>query len=180
MYDAIVIGARCGGASTAMLLARNGCKVLLVDRAPFPSDIPHGHVIRNEGPRLLKKWGLLDAVVRSNCPPLTRQVLDFGDFPLVATNLEMDSVAYAYARHGARSSITSLWKRPLPQGPSSGSATLWRASLGMDSKSAASPGETPGLVVAPKNAGRSSSAPTDGIPGSHTGFRRRSMRPTRP
>jgi flavin-dependent dehydrogenase len=37
MYDSIVIGARCAGSPTAMLLARKGYKVLLVDRAAFPS-----------------------------------------------------------------------------------------------------------------------------------------------
>lgn len=37
-YDAIVIGARCAGSPTAMLLARKGYRVLLVDRASFPSD----------------------------------------------------------------------------------------------------------------------------------------------
>ena len=45
MYDAVVVGARCAGAPTAMLLARKGYKVLLVDRATFPSNIPHGHFI---------------------------------------------------------------------------------------------------------------------------------------
>jgi choline dehydrogenase-like flavoprotein len=48
VYDAIVVGARCTGAATAMLLARRGFDVLLVDRARFPSDIPHGHFIRAE------------------------------------------------------------------------------------------------------------------------------------
>jgi flavin-dependent dehydrogenase len=38
MYDVIVVGARVAGASTAMLLARRGLKVLAVDRAAFPSD----------------------------------------------------------------------------------------------------------------------------------------------
>jgi flavin-dependent dehydrogenase len=38
MYDAIVVGARCAGSPTAMLLARRGFKVLLVDKATFPSD----------------------------------------------------------------------------------------------------------------------------------------------
>jgi flavin-dependent dehydrogenase len=38
MYDVIVVGARCAGAPTAMLLARRGYRVLLVDRASFPSD----------------------------------------------------------------------------------------------------------------------------------------------
>jgi glycine/D-amino acid oxidase-like deaminating enzyme len=50
MYDAIVVGARCAGAPTAMLLARKGHKVLLVDRATFPSNIPHGHFIQHSGP----------------------------------------------------------------------------------------------------------------------------------
>ena len=35
-YDVIVIGARCGGLPTAMLLARKGYRVLLVDKATFP------------------------------------------------------------------------------------------------------------------------------------------------
>ncbi len=38
MHDAIVVGARCAGAPTAMLLARQGHRVLLADRASFPSD----------------------------------------------------------------------------------------------------------------------------------------------
>ena len=45
MYDAIVVGARCGGSPTAMLLARRGFKVLLVDRAPFPSDTISTHIL---------------------------------------------------------------------------------------------------------------------------------------
>ena len=42
MYDAIVVGARCAGSTTAMLLARRGHRVLLVDRATFPSDSIQG------------------------------------------------------------------------------------------------------------------------------------------
>ena len=38
MYDAIIVGARCAGSPTAMLLARQGFKVLLLDRSTFPSD----------------------------------------------------------------------------------------------------------------------------------------------
>jgi flavin-dependent dehydrogenase len=96
MYDAIVVGARCGGAPTAMLLARAGLKVLLLDRNKFPSDIPHGHFIHMGGPRLLKAWGLLDRIVASGCPAVTRQITDFGDFPLRATELELDGVAWGY------------------------------------------------------------------------------------
>jgi flavin-dependent dehydrogenase len=53
-YDAIVVGARCAGSATAMLLARKGYRVLLVDRAHLPSDLPHGHMIHKDGPRRLK------------------------------------------------------------------------------------------------------------------------------
>lgn len=95
MYDAIVIGARCGGAATAMLLARKGHRVLLVDRAAFPSDIPHGHLIHRGGPKRLAKWGLLDRVVATGCPAITGMTLDAGDFPLTAAELSVDGVPVA-------------------------------------------------------------------------------------
>ncbi len=96
MYDAVVIGARCAGAATAMLLGRKGHMVLLVDRATFPSDIPHGHFVHRHGPRRLAHWGLLDRVAAAGCPPVTRWTLDQGDFPLTADNLAIDGVALYY------------------------------------------------------------------------------------
>ena len=96
MHDVIVIGARCAGAPTAMLLARKGYKVLLVDRSTFPSDIPHGHFIHRHGPRRLASWGLLDRIIVTNCPAVTSTVLDLGDFPLAATGLVIDGVALGY------------------------------------------------------------------------------------
>jgi flavin-dependent dehydrogenase len=95
MYDAIVIGARCGGAATAMLLARKGYRVLLVDRAMFPSDIPHGHLIHRGGPRRLASWGLLDRVIATGAPAITAMSVDLGDFALGATNLAVDGVPVA-------------------------------------------------------------------------------------
>ena len=92
MYDAIVVGARCAGASTAMLLARKGLDVLLVDRATFPSDIPHGHFVHRHGPRRLADWGLLDRVLETNCPAVTSMTTDFGDFPLAGRELVVDGV----------------------------------------------------------------------------------------
>jgi len=82
MYDVIVVGARCAGSPLAMLLARKGYRVALVDRATFPSDVPHGHVILYRGVRFLRDWGLLERVERSNCPPMRRHTFDLGDFPL--------------------------------------------------------------------------------------------------
>lgn len=71
MYDAIVIGARCAGSPTAMLLARKGYRVLLVDRATFPSDTISTHFIQPEGVERLRGWGLLEAVRATNCPDLS-------------------------------------------------------------------------------------------------------------
>ncbi len=56
-YDAIVVGARCAGAPTAMLLARKGYRVLLVDRASFPSDTLSTHVIHAPGVAALAAVG---------------------------------------------------------------------------------------------------------------------------
>jgi 2-polyprenyl-6-methoxyphenol hydroxylase-like FAD-dependent oxidoreductase len=68
MYDAIVVGARCGGSPTAMLLARRGYRVLLVDRATFPSDTISTHWVWPPGLACLKRWGLLDRLLATGCP----------------------------------------------------------------------------------------------------------------
>ncbi len=95
MYDVIIVGARCAGSPLAMLLARNGGRVLLLDRATFPSDIPHGHFVHRQGPSRLHKWRLLDKVA-TVCIPATEQLVDLGDFPLVSRNLEIEGVAWGY------------------------------------------------------------------------------------
>ena len=70
MFDAIVVGARCAGSPAAMLLARKGYKVLLLDRASFPSDTISTHVIWPHGAELLDRWGLLDRLAATRCPPV--------------------------------------------------------------------------------------------------------------
>ena len=59
-YDAIVIGARCGGSPTAMLLARAGYRVLLVDKATFPSDTMSTHFLHPPAVAALRRWGILE------------------------------------------------------------------------------------------------------------------------
>jgi 2-polyprenyl-6-methoxyphenol hydroxylase-like FAD-dependent oxidoreductase len=82
MYDAIVVGARCAGAAVGMLLARRGHRVLLLDKASFPSDVISGHFILHPGTRKLAEWGLLEKVLVSNCPPVQQWATDVGDFML--------------------------------------------------------------------------------------------------
>ena len=69
MYDAIIVGARCAGSSTAMLLARRGFKVLLVDRATFPSDTISTHILWPHGAEILARWGLLETLAATGCRP---------------------------------------------------------------------------------------------------------------
>jgi 2-polyprenyl-6-methoxyphenol hydroxylase-like FAD-dependent oxidoreductase len=80
-YDVIVVGARCAGSPTAMLLARKGYKVLAVDRATFPSDTISTHLVHPPGVSALKRWGVLDRLLATGCPPIHTYDFDLG--PLV-------------------------------------------------------------------------------------------------
>jgi 2-polyprenyl-6-methoxyphenol hydroxylase-like FAD-dependent oxidoreductase len=96
MYDVIVVGARCAGSPTAMLLARRGYQVLLVDRTTFPSDTMSTHFIHPPGIAQLKRWGLLERVAASNCPPFLKMSVDFGSFTLTGSPPPIDGIAEHY------------------------------------------------------------------------------------
>jgi 2-polyprenyl-6-methoxyphenol hydroxylase-like FAD-dependent oxidoreductase len=68
-YDAIVVGARVAGSSTAMLLARAGLRVLALDRATFPSDAISTHQVQLTGVATLRRWGILDRLEAAGTPP---------------------------------------------------------------------------------------------------------------
>lgn len=82
MYDIIVIGARAAGSPAAMLLAQKGYKVLLVDRATFPSDTLSTHQIQIRGGVPLKRWGLLEPLLAADCPPVSELLFNMGSFCL--------------------------------------------------------------------------------------------------
>jgi 2-polyprenyl-6-methoxyphenol hydroxylase-like FAD-dependent oxidoreductase len=96
-YDAIVIGARCAGAPTAMLLARKGYRVLLLDRASFPSDTLSTHVIHAPGLAALRRWGLLEAVAATGCPPIESYSFDFGPITIAGTPRSHEGISAAFA-----------------------------------------------------------------------------------
>jgi 2-polyprenyl-6-methoxyphenol hydroxylase-like FAD-dependent oxidoreductase len=83
-YDVIVVGARCAGASTALLLGRQGYRVLLVDRSSFPSDTISTHVVHPKPAAALSRWGLLDRLVATECPAIMTYAYDFGPFTISA------------------------------------------------------------------------------------------------
>jgi len=96
-FDAIVVGARVAGAPTAMLLARKGYRVLLVDRATFPSDTMSTHLIHAPGVAFLHRWGLVDRVADTGCPPVTAYRLDLGPFAIAGAPRGVEAVPHAFA-----------------------------------------------------------------------------------
>ena len=98
-YDAIVVGARCAGSTTAMLLARKGYRVLVVDRATFPSDTISTHVVQPRAVAALARWGLLGRLTATGCPPIHTYTFDFGPVMLSGTPGTPESpVAYCPRR----------------------------------------------------------------------------------
>jgi len=93
MYDAIVVGARCAGSPLSMLLTRRGYRVLLVDRATFPSDTISTQFIWPTGVACLNRWELLDRLRATNCPPVRDIGIDLGAFSLLGTPPPIDGVA---------------------------------------------------------------------------------------
>src|SRR5215475_12404421 len=72
-HDIVVVGARAAGTATALLLARLGHDVVLLDRVVFPADTLSTHQIARTGVVELHRWGLLQPVLDSGAPPI-RQV----------------------------------------------------------------------------------------------------------
>jgi flavin-dependent dehydrogenase len=96
-YDAIVVGARCAGAPLAMQLARGGHRVLMVDKAEFPSDVVSTHYIHNSGLARVQRWGLLDRLEATGCPRIPTVRFDFGPIVLAGSAPPADGIRYAYA-----------------------------------------------------------------------------------
>lgn len=98
MYDVIIVGARCAGAATALLLARQGVKVLLADRATFPSDTISTHLLHPTGVARLRAWGLLEPLLAGGCPPIeTISFQPAEDLVLRGAPYEYDGVAMSLA-----------------------------------------------------------------------------------
>ena len=68
--DAVIVGARCGGAATAMLLARAGARVLLVDKGVYGTDALSTHALMRGAVLQLHRWGLLPAIVAAGTTPV--------------------------------------------------------------------------------------------------------------
>ncbi|MDB1086992.1 NAD(P)/FAD-dependent oxidoreductase [Streptomyces sp. ACA25] len=97
MYDVIVIGARCAGSPTAMLFARQGYRVLLLEKARFPQDTLSSHYIHQPGVALLHQWGLLDKLRDAGCRPISHQSYEALGVRLDGFSLPVDGQRTTYA-----------------------------------------------------------------------------------
>ncbi len=101
-YDVVVVGGRVAGASTAMLLARAGARVVLVDRGHYGSDTVSTHALMRAGVLQLCRWGLLDRVVASGAPPVGRTLFHYEDGETVQVSIRPGAgvdALYAPRRH---------------------------------------------------------------------------------
>ncbi len=96
-YDVVIAGARCAGASTAMLLARRGLRVLVVDPERRGSDTLSTHALMRGGVLQLRRWGLLDVIRSAETPALRKTTFHYGDEPVEVSIKARDGVDALYA-----------------------------------------------------------------------------------
>lgn len=95
-YDAIVVGARCAGASLAMLLARRGRRVLALDRTHFPSDTVSTHFLWPRTTAALARWSLLDTLAATGCPTIDTVNMHAGSVAFRGRPEAVDDTAVMY------------------------------------------------------------------------------------
>lgn len=96
VHDVIVVGARAAGASTAMLLARRGHRVLVLDRSAHGSDTLSTLATMRVGVMLLQRWGLVDRLEAAGTPPIDAVTFDYADRDPV--RVELGDPLYAARR----------------------------------------------------------------------------------
>ena len=78
-YDALVVGARCAGAATAMLMARRGMRVILIDRGAYGADTLSNHALMRGGVLQLHRWGVLPRLLDVGTPAVRTTTFHYGD-----------------------------------------------------------------------------------------------------
>jgi 2-polyprenyl-6-methoxyphenol hydroxylase-like FAD-dependent oxidoreductase len=96
-HDVIIVGARAAGASTAMLLARAGLDVLVLERSRYGADTLSTHALMRAGVVLLERWGLLDRVIAAGTPAVRQTTFTYADFEVVVPIDKLSGVDALYA-----------------------------------------------------------------------------------
>jgi len=111
-YDALVIGARCAGAATAMLMARSGLRVLAIDRGEYGADALSTHALMRAGVLQLHRWGVLPKVVTAGTPSLRTATFHYGN-----NLVEVAIGSTRYMLRGAPSWTGCWWRQHLKRVP---------------------------------------------------------------
>jgi 2-polyprenyl-6-methoxyphenol hydroxylase-like FAD-dependent oxidoreductase len=101
-YDVAVVGGRIAGASTALLLARAGVRVVLLDHGRRGSDTVSTHGLMRGGVLQLSRWGILPEVVAADTPPIRNVIFHYADGDKVEVTIRSSSgvdALYAPRRH---------------------------------------------------------------------------------
>jgi flavin-dependent dehydrogenase len=96
-YDVIVVGARCAGAAAAMLLARAGHRVLVVDRGRYGTDTLSTHALMRGAVVQLHRWSLLPAVIAAATTPVRQATFVYGEESVTVPIAPRDGVDALYA-----------------------------------------------------------------------------------
>ncbi|WP_372620635.1 NAD(P)/FAD-dependent oxidoreductase [Falsiroseomonas sp.] len=96
-YDALVVGARCAGAATAMLLARKGMRVLVADRGAYGTETLSTHALMRGGVLQLTRWGLLPQLIEAGTPPVRTTSFHYGEEEVALELRAADGVDALYA-----------------------------------------------------------------------------------
>jgi flavin-dependent dehydrogenase len=96
-YDALVVGARCAGAATAMLMARQGMRVLVIDRGGYGTDTISTHALMRGGVLQLHRWGILPRIQEAGTPPVRTTTFHYGDEAITIAIKPSNGVSALYA-----------------------------------------------------------------------------------
>src|SRR5258705_10840670 len=96
-YDAVVVGARCAGAATAMLLARRGMRVLLFDRDRRGADTLSTLALMRAGVLQLHRWGLMDALLATGAEAIRSTSFIYDDEAITVPIKPRNGVDALYA-----------------------------------------------------------------------------------
>ena len=96
-YDVVVVGGRCAGAATAMLLARQGLRVLALERSRYGSDTLSTHALMRVAVLQLSRWGVLDQVIAAGTPKVRETSFHYEDEVTTVPIKARDGVDGLYA-----------------------------------------------------------------------------------
>jgi len=101
-FDVVIVGGRVAGASTALLLARAGLRVAVLERSRAGTDTVSTHALMRAGVLQLSRWGVLPELVAAGTPPIRSTAFHYPDGGTTRMSLRSSpgvDALYAPRRH---------------------------------------------------------------------------------